>query len=85
MTDAGATCWIDTYIVAPSRKWRAAVIDTASGKVAYESPSRTSEADARQAAAGWVEEQARLLVPRPAGIRRPSDCRRMIRPRGRSL
>lgn len=80
MTDAGSTCWIDTWLVAPSRKHRAAVIDTATGKLLFQTKSLLKEADAVQEAAGWVEEQARLLVPRPPEASR----RRMIRQRGRS-
>ena len=66
MTEAGETCWIDTWLVAPSRKHRAAVIDTATGNVLFQTESLAEEADAVMVAAGWVEEQARLLVHRPA-------------------
>ncbi|OQB77825.1 MAG: hypothetical protein BWX88_05244 [Planctomycetes bacterium ADurb.Bin126] len=74
----GPTCWIETWMLAPSRRWRAAVIDTATGNVLFQTESLAEEADAVMVAAGWVEEQARLLVPRP-------PRQRMIRPRGRSL
>ncbi len=79
----GPTCWIETWMLAPSRRWRAAVIDTATGNVLFQTRSVPSDVDARMDAAGWVEENARRLVSRPL-LPYPRG-RRMVRPRGTAL
>ena len=59
----GETCWVEAWLTAKGRRWRASVIDTATGETLFVTPDTyTTRLYAVAAARQWAQEHAMIEV-----------------------